>query len=242
MKSPPRLYFSLRSPFSWMGLRRLEELYPRAREQLDYRPFWEPDQQITEQLAARACGFHYTPMSRAKHRYILQDTRRLVAHFGYRMVWPVDGPAPWWDLPHLAWLKARHLGRHHEAYALMVTARWERGEDICRPEVLCKVLAAGGEELTALVEAVQTPQVRAEAVDALATAYEDDIFGIPYFAVGRHRFWGLDRVEHFIAELAAQPPTKPAKPDDRTAPLASLPQRLLDAVGAYDRDSAGGCG
>ncbi|MFH8410211.1 2-hydroxychromene-2-carboxylate isomerase [Streptomyces sp. NPDC018019] len=242
MKLPPRLYFSLRSPFSWMGLKRLEELLPQAREHLDYRPFWEPDQQLTEQLTARGCGFHYVRMSRAKHRYILQDTRRLAARLGYRMAWPVDGQAPWWDLPHLAWLKARRTGQHHEAYELMAAARWERGEDICEPEVLRAVLAVGGRELAASVEAVHDPHTRAEAVDALATAYEDDIFGIPYFAVGRHRFWGLDRVEHFVAELAGHPPNRPPAPNGHDTPLASPPHRLPNPMVSYDRDTAGGCG
>ncbi|MFH8349164.1 2-hydroxychromene-2-carboxylate isomerase [Streptomyces sp. NPDC018045] len=251
MKPPPRLYFSLRSPFSWMALRRLEKLYPQAREHIDHRPFWEPGQQITEELTARGHGFHYAQMSRAKHRYILQDTRRLATRLGYRMVWPVDGPCPWWDLPHLAWLKARHIGRHHEAYVLMAAARWERGEDICDAVTLRQALAAGGEELAVLVEAVHDPQIRAEAVDALATAYDDEVFGIPYFAVGWHRFWGLDRVEDFAAELAGQQPsaptgpdvhTGPAGPDERTVPLTAPPHQLLDRLGAYDSDTAGGCG
>ncbi|GGR89317.1 hypothetical protein GCM10010252_30260 [Streptomyces aureoverticillatus] len=242
MKQRPRLYFSLRSPFSWMGLRRLEALYPQARQHIDYRPFWEPGRQLTEQLTARGSGFHYAQMSRAKHRYILQDTKRLATRFGYRMTWPVDVEDPWWDLPHLAWIKARQFGRHHQVYELMTTARWGRGENICDAEVLRKVLAAGGQELTVLVEAVHDPQVRAEAVDALATTYDDEVFGIPYFAVGWHRFWGLDRVEDFLAKLTEQPTDKPTGRNGHTAPLSPLPRRLLDSVGAYDRDTAGGCG
>ena len=72
--------------------------------------------------------------------------------------------------------------------------------------------------------------VRAEGVDCLAAAYDDDVFGVPYLRLGRHRFWGLDRVDAFLEELAR------AEPSAVVTVPAGIP------VGAYDRDTAGGCG
>ncbi|MBU3862707.1 DsbA family protein [Streptomyces sp. 4503] len=243
MKRRPRLYFNLRSPFSWMGLKRLEERFPQAPEVIEYYPYWDPDEKTRAALEERDSGFHYTQMSKAKHLYILQDTKRLSTRYGYTMSWPVDVD-PWWELPHLAWLKARHLGRERDFYAAVSAARWERGENICDTEVLHRVAEAAGFDGDEMVAAAHDPALRAEGVDALAAAYDDDVFGIPYFKVGRHRFWGLDRVDGFLDELI--PALRKAGVDvAEPVPEAiddPLPAALLERVGAYDSDSAGGCG
>ncbi|MGV9853793.1 DsbA family protein [Streptomyces sp. NPDC003442] len=243
MKRRPRLYFNLRSPFSWMGLKRLEERFPQAPEVIEYYPYWDPDEKTRAALEERDSGFHYTQMSKAKHLYILQDTKRLSTRFGYTMSWPVDID-PWWEVPHLAWLKARHLGREREIYAAVTAARWERGENICDTEVLHRVAEAAGFDGDEMVAAVHDPALRAEGVAALAAAYDDDVFGIPYFKVGRHRFWGLDRVDSFLDELI---PALRKAGVDVAEPVAEsaddqMPAALLERVGGYDSDSAGGCG
>ena len=235
MKRPPRLYFSFRSPFSWMALRRLEERLPDAPERIEYVPYWDPDEKMAAALEERGSGFHYTQMSKAKHLYILQDTKRLAQRFGYAMTWPIDVD-PWWDLPHLAWLKAKETGVHRELYAAVSAARWERGENVCESDVLHAVLTKAGLDADALVAAGTDEEIRARGADALAAAYDDDVFGIPYFKAGRHRFWGLDRLDGFLDALAG---TLPAA--DRP-PLEGIPVAVQERVGAYDFDEAGGCG
>lgn len=200
MRRPPRLYFSFRSPFSWMALRRLEERLPQAPELIEYVPYWDPDEKMAAALDERGSGFHYTRMSKAKHLYILQDTKRLAQRYGYSMTWPIDID-PWWDLPHLAWLRARETGAHRELYAAVCTARWERGENVCEPEVLHAVCVDAGLDADALVAAGTDDAVRAAGLAALSAAYDDDVFGIPYFKLGRHRFWGLDRLDGFLDAL-----------------------------------------
>jgi 2-hydroxychromene-2-carboxylate isomerase len=234
-KRTPKLYFSLRSPFSWMAIRRLEERIPNADELIDYIPFFDPDPQTAAALAERGGEFHYTNMSKAKHLYILNDTKRLAAKFGYAMRWPVDVD-PWWELPHLGWLKAKELGVHREFYRAATAARWERGENICDREVLGPVLAGAGLPVEPLLAAPDDPRLRAAGVDALLEAHEDDIFGIPYVKWGMQKFWGLDRLADFLAvwEPTLEPPA-----DD---PMAGLPAPALAAVGAFDHDTAGGCG
>ncbi|MCG8914805.1 DsbA family protein [Actinokineospora sp. PR83] len=243
-KAAPKLYFSLRSPFSWMAVRRLLERVPDARELIDFIPFYEPDERSGALLAERGGEFHYVAMSKAKHLYILNDTKRLAAGFGYRMKWPID-VAPVWELPHLAWIVAGDLGVQDDYYRAVMAARWERGEDICDPAVLRGVLADAGLPVEPLLGAADDPAVRARGVDALMAMYNDDVFGVPYFKWGTHRFWGLDRLDAFLELL------EPALPELRARravtapaaePLAGLPEPVLAAVGALDRDTAGGCG
>jgi 2-hydroxychromene-2-carboxylate isomerase len=234
-KRPPRLYFSFRSPFSWMALRRLEERLPAAPELIEYVPYWDPDEKMAAALDERGSGFHYTQMSKAKHLYILQDTKRLAQRHGYPMTWPIDVD-PWWDLPHLAWLRAKAAGEHRELYAAVCAARWERGENVCEPEVLHAACTAAGLDADALVAAGTDDEVRSRGLDALSAAYDDDVFGIPYFKLGRHRFWGLDRLDGFLDALTGTVEV-PARD-----PLEGVPVAVREQVGVYDFDEAGGCG
>ncbi|MCT2589593.1 DsbA family protein [Streptomyces sp. N2-109] len=231
---PPRLYFSLRSPFSWMALRRLEERLPQAAELIEFVPFFRPDEKSEAALEEQGGAFHYTEMSKAKHLYILYDTKRLSAKFDYQMSWPLDTGAEWWELPHLAWLKARELGVHRAYYAAVAAARWERGEDICTPASLERICDEAGLDGAALVAAPDESRYRELGVQALMQAYEDDVFGIPYFKLGRQRFWGLDRLDDFLSALEN---TLPA-----AEPPGDVPAPVLDRVGAMDQDTAGGCG
>ncbi|MBC2875749.1 MULTISPECIES: 2-hydroxychromene-2-carboxylate isomerase [Streptomyces] len=211
MRKPPRLYFSLRSPFSWMAVRLLEEHRPDAHELIEYIPFFEPDPQTMAALTARGGEFHYVAMSKAKHLYILSDTKRLAAKFGFPMKWPIDTGDEWWELPHLAWIKAKELGIHREYYEAVMAARWGRGEDICDRERLLTICRAAGLDGATLVAAPDDPAMREKGVEALMRVYEDDVFGVPYFTSGRHRFWGLDRLADFEAALDQAPPATTSK-------------------------------
>jgi 2-hydroxychromene-2-carboxylate isomerase len=234
MRKPPRLYFAFRSPFSWMALRRLEELYPESADTVEFRPWWEPDQDLLARLRAAGGEFPYTPMSKAKHLYILYDTKRLSTRFGYRMSWPVD-LEPWWEVPHLAWLYARRQGRAREFYRAVTEARWERGENICDPGLVKELAESVGLDGGTAASAASDPDLREEGLRALVDLYDDDAFGVPYFRVGRHRFWGLDRLHGFIAEMGG------TAPDEPVADLPAAGPPTAAGVPA-DTDTAGGCG
>lgn len=227
----PTIFFSFRSPFSWMALHVLRREFPDYTTRFDMVPFFEPDPDSARELAARGGAFHYVAMSKAKHLYILNDTKRLARRMGLTLSWPVDVD-PRWDLPHLAWLRARELGCDEALYDAITQARWERGENICEEQVLLSVLDAAELPAGELVDAAADPRIRALGVDALMQLYRDDVFGVPYFRVGRDKFWGLDRVQDFITAYRDGSPTATAPP----------PESVLAAVGAFDHDTAGGCG
>lgn len=244
LKPRPVVFFSFRSPFSWMALECLRRAQPDAHEQMEFVPFWEPDARTAEGLSARGALLHYETMSKAKHLYILQDTKRLAQRLGLTMVWPVD-VQPWWEPSHLAWLAARRQGRAREFYDAIIAARWQRGEDISRPAVISAAASAIGLDGAALAGAVDAPDIHAEGVACLVRAYEDDVFGVPYFRLGRERFWGLDRLALFLESLRqraeAGSVSSRAASDERD-PLAGILPAVRERVGAYDTDSAGGCG
>jgi 2-hydroxychromene-2-carboxylate isomerase len=231
----PRLYFSFRSPYSWMTVHRLRAAVPDAWTALDWYPYWDPDEKTAAALAERGGELQYASMSRAKHFYILVDTKRLAQREGLAMTWPVDVD-PCWELPHLAWLRARELGRAEQFYDAIVAARWERGENICDPAVVRAAAETAGMNAAAAVAASDDPQVRASGVDCLYAAYQDDVFGVPYLRWRRHRFWGFDRLDAFLATWD-RAPAATAEPDRAPAAVPAP-----DLTRAYDNDTAGGCG
>ena len=197
MKRRARLYFSFRSPYSWLTVQRLREAVPDAFDRIDFVPYWDPDRRSRQALAERKADFHYVQMSKAKHLYILQDTKRTAARLGLSMAWPIDID-PWWELPNLAWLMAQELGAAEPFYDALIAARWSRGEDICTAQIVEHAAKAVKLDPSRLVGAPDDPVVRARGIDCLNSAFEDDVFGVPYLCYGRHRFWGLDRLDLFL--------------------------------------------
>ena len=232
----PRLYFSFRSPYSWMAVGQLRRSIPDLFERLDLYPYWDPDPQTEQALRDHGAELCYQQMSKAKHLYVLGDTKRMAARLGLTMAWPVD-IEPWWEVPHLGWLAARRTGQGERCYDALVAARWGQGANICDPEVFRRVVAGAGLNAAELGSASADAEIRAEGVRCLVAAYEDDVFGVPYLLLGRQRFWGLDRVRPFLEEFHAAGGPIAGEPAEV---LAGIPAGI--PVGAYDRDTAGGCG
>jgi 2-hydroxychromene-2-carboxylate isomerase len=199
MKQQPRFYFSFRSPYSWIAARMLAERSPA--QKLEYIPYWSPDTYSQQLLHARGGKTLYVDMSKEKHLYILQDIRRLTRKLGYQMAWPIDRN-PWWDLPHLAYLRACRLGKGPEFFWAVHRSRWERAEDICSNAVLRQLADETGIDADELASAPDDADIRAQGVDALYRAYNDGVFGVPFFIHRFEKFWGVDRIEDFITSLA----------------------------------------
>ncbi|MGW0845425.1 DsbA family protein [Streptomyces sp. NPDC002787] len=232
----PRFYFSLRSPYSWLAYRELLDRYPDIVEAVEWRPFFEPDA-TSERLLTEAGGsFPYTPMSRAKHLYVLQDVGRLVKQRGLAMTWPVDRK-PVWEVPHLAYLVARDAGPEYGAryIAAAYRTRWEEGRDICDRAVIAGLGAELGLDPDALAGACDDPELRRRGVRALQDICADGVFGVPFFVHGFSRYWGLDRLPGFAAHLRADAPPAHALPEP-------TPTAVGDGARATDDGHAGGCG
>jgi 2-hydroxychromene-2-carboxylate isomerase len=228
----PRIYFSLRSPFSWISLNVLNATRPEVLTTCDLLPYWDPAPETLEALETLGGSYHYTQMSRAKHLYILQDTKRITARLGMTMAWPVDR-SPRWEIPHLAWLAADDVHRP-VVYGALMEGRWQRGEDICDEDVVADLLARAGVDAS-LAHAHKDPAVLATGARALHRAYRDDVFGVPYFKCGSQRFWGLERVGWFLGCFDQWRETgRFAQPD---APVV-----IPDLEALFDTDEPGGCG
>jgi 2-hydroxychromene-2-carboxylate isomerase len=241
-KKTPVYYFSFRSPYSWIATRLLaERLTLDELARIEFVPYWEPDPPTLASLRERGGDHLYQPMSRAKHLYILQDVRRITRGLGLRHVWPVERN-PSWEQPVLAYLAAEEDGRSAPFRAALYRARWEQGCDIHAPDVLARLAAECGIDPERVRAASTSPSARERALTLLLRAYQDDVFGVPFFLLGHDKFWGVDRLEAFIAALRGQPYRFGAGWPAPSAEPPPLPPDLVRQSGVLDTDTAGGCG
>ncbi|WP_422770154.1 2-hydroxychromene-2-carboxylate isomerase [Plantactinospora sp. WMMC1484] len=236
VRRTPRFYFSLRSPYSWLAHRDLHERYPGLAAQLEWVPFWEPDELSGKLLAEAGGEFVYTPMSRAKHLYVLADVRRLGAQRGLSVTWPVDRD-PVWEIPHLGYLVARRHGAGPAYVERAYRARWQEGRDICDRATVAGIAAELGLDPAEVSGAADDPEVRRQGVAALLDIHRDGVFGVPFFVHGFERFWGVDRLAAFAASVADRLGGGPSTTEnDKRGPF------LAPAAGRTDEGHAGGCG
>ena len=201
MTSPTRLqfFFGLRSPYAWLAQRLVAaHVAPPDQDRIDWIPYWDPDSDTQEALKSSGANILYRPMSRERHLYILGDLKRTARRLGYPLRWPVDAPDMRWQPVHVACIAAENQGKGAALRSALFTARWEEGHDICDSGVLSGLLAANGVTLPS--DEHSTAALQAQAVACLRLAYDKGTFGLPYFCVGRERFWGVDRLGFALAE------------------------------------------
>lgn len=99
---------------------------------------------------------------------------------------------------------ARRAGVEDTYLAVVLAAMWENAEKMDDPEVVRRVLDAGGLDGEALIAATQDPEVKAELVANTEAAVERGVFGIPTFFVGDEMFFGKERLGQVEAEVVRQ--------------------------------------
>jgi 2-hydroxychromene-2-carboxylate isomerase len=236
-RKAPRWYFSFRSPYSWFAYLDLVERHRAVAEAIEWIPYWEPDEWTGRLLAEANQTFSYSPMSRDKHFYILQDARRISRARGLSMTWPLDR-TPHWEVAHLAYLAAHDAGCGPEFVAGVYRARWEEGRDISDRATIADVARRIGAD-PAVADALDDPGLRQRGAEALARGTRDGVFGVPFFVHGREKFWGVDRLDAYVA--AFTPTGPPATATAVADPVAPDADELV-LVPQGDGGHAGGCG
>lgn len=232
-----RWYFSLRSPYSWFAYRDLVDRYADVADQIEWIPFWEPDEWTDRLLTEAGIQLPIVEMSRAKNFYILQDTRRLARARGLTMSWPIDRE-PCWEVAHLGYLAAEDAGKGREYVAEVYRARWEEGGDISNPDTIAGIADSLGLDAGTVATAWQDDGFRQRGLATLIRSYQDGLFGVPFFITGREKYFGVDRLRPFVAACRE---TELDHPVDQAwlADLIEFPE-LIRPGG--DGGHAGGCG
>jgi 2-hydroxychromene-2-carboxylate isomerase len=225
---PPRWYVSIRSPYSWLALHDAAGTGSALLSGSEMRVFFEPGGEFARKVADVSIRSHYTPMSRAKHLYILRDVARLARQRRLVVTWPVDSN-PRWEASAVALARALQDSQEEgKQLALALSnVRWLEGGDVHDEATIARCLSQVGlnPELAVLHKTEEGAEIGRGILRQLD---RDGVFGVPFLVVGREPYWGLERLS--LAEAA-----------NGTAPLSIVLPRGGSVTTGID-DQPGGCG
>src|SRR5262249_54944890 len=136
--------------------------------------------------------------------------------------------------PNLVYFAARRAGLDRPFRRAVYQARWQEGKDIHKEATILQLAVDVGVDQEAASRALQDEETRHEAAKALMSAYDDDVFGVPFFICGFNKYWGVDRLPAFLDQL------RPGVPRENLS-LPVTDSTSFEAVNG-DEDTAGGCG
>jgi 2-hydroxychromene-2-carboxylate isomerase/cation transport regulator ChaC len=186
-KKKVRFYFAYNSPYAFLASQRLEkELAPYAPE-VEYKPVYSP----------RSGGGPDPNSPRIK--YVLEDIRRFAAAYGLQLK-----PGPFADSKKacIGFLYANAHGRGRAYHDRVYCARWLEGQDIANEETLAAIAEQAGFNRAEFLAALADPRYEAALLASNQDAQADGAFGFPFFLYEGKRFWGNDRLEWLVREMA----------------------------------------
>ena len=201
-----RYFFSLHSPWTYLGNSYFHEIAHRHGCVIDYRPL--PLRSLFDETG----GLPLPKRHPVRQRYRLMDLQRWRERRGLKLVlqprvFPFDPSLA--DRMTIALLLE---GRDPSAFIGDVMAGvWAREEDMREPAALSAAAQRAGFSGEALLEQAQNPQVLARYEATLAEAIEAGVFGAPSYVLDGEVFWGQDRLELLDSALASG--RAPFRPD-----------------------------
>jgi 2-hydroxychromene-2-carboxylate isomerase len=191
------VYYSLQSPWTYLGWARLRDLVAATNAAAHYRP-------IQSGPLFEASGT--LPLARRpkqRQAYRLMELRRWRDHLGVPLnLHPKHFPV---DESLAARIAIAHRQRGGDIAALsqaMMSAVWVEERDLADRATLLEIAREQGADGPALLEAAQDETVRSEYDANTRAAIEQGVFGVPTFVIGGELFWGQDRLD-FVARALA---------------------------------------
>ena len=200
-------YFSLHSPWTYLGNTVFHDIARRHGCAIDYRPM--PLRSVFDETG----GLPLPKRHPVRQRYRLVDLQRWRERRGLPLVlqpkhFPFDASQA--DRMAIAILAAGH---DPSAFIADVMAGvWARNEDMTRPEALLACADRAGLDGPMLLAATESPVVRLRYEDALGQAVEAGVFGAPSYVLDGEVFWGQDRLE--LLDSALTSGRSPYRPED----------------------------
>jgi 2-hydroxychromene-2-carboxylate isomerase len=188
-------YFDPVSPYAWLAARDIERAEQAAGAPARFVP-------VLFAGLLNAHGSLGPAEVPAKRRYLFRDVMREAARRGL----PFAGPPghPFNPLPALRMCSAVDDEAQRRTLALaLISACWERGENLMDEAALVRLADAAGLDGGALLAAAHTPAVKQALADSTARAVADGVFGVPTFRIegDEELFWGGDRIDALLWRL-----------------------------------------
>jgi 2-hydroxychromene-2-carboxylate isomerase len=96
---------------------------------------------------------------------------------------------------------AQQLGCFERYVDTLFAAMWERGLKMDDPATIAGVLTAAGLDADGLMQAAQSPEVKAALMANTQSAHDRGAFGAPTFFVGDELYFGKDRLREVEEEI-----------------------------------------
>jgi 2-hydroxychromene-2-carboxylate isomerase len=190
MNDRVEMYFSFRSPYSWLGFFRFDRAMRGLAVGVDFTPVFPDPKGPEPQVTADQRRLHY----------LIADVGRITDAYGLSVKWPgkIDTD---WVRPHSAAICAGDLGRGREFIGAAFRARFQQGLDLGADETLAHVAKEAGLDPDALLPACEAPEYGEKLRAGFARAEQDRVFGVPFCVFRGQKFWGNDRLEWLIREI-----------------------------------------
>jgi len=185
-------FFDPISPYAWLAARSLERLED-AGVQVRFVP-------VLFAGLLKAHGNLGPAEVPAKRLYLFRDVMREAARRGLSFTGPPGHPFNPLAALRMCTALGDDLERRRLALALM-TACWERGEDVSDAAMLARLADEAGFDGHGLLARAATPEVKLALVAATDAAIADGVFGVPTFRLDGELFWGGDRIEALLWRL-----------------------------------------
>ncbi len=179
-----RVYHAFRSPYSRLGLHKIE----RAGLDVDLIPFTGPPEGVP---------FNDPMANKPKLAYYGLDASRMTMRMGL----PITMPNPFEVSPSAAnkgAVAAERDGRGLAFAIAVADARWGEGKNISDMDVLTACADQCGWSAEALCAAQDDPGVIEILKKQREQIAEDGVFGVPFAVMGVSKYWGHDRFDLLI--------------------------------------------
>lgn len=182
-------YFDFSSPYGYLAATRVDAVAARHETAAEWRPFL---------LGAVFKLTNTVPLTSQlmKGDYMLRDVPRSARRYGVPFVLPQQFPFG----TVTACRAFYHVAQSDPAGAVRLAkalfhAAFGEGRDICPVEAVAAVAADSGFDRDAIIEGIQTPDVKALLKREVDEAIHREVFGSPFFFADGEPFWGNDRLD-----------------------------------------------
>jgi 2-hydroxychromene-2-carboxylate isomerase len=192
-------WFSVASPWTWLGSARFAELVQRSGVEVEVLPI------DLDAVFAASGGRPFTERPEARRSYRQLELARWSRHLGVPVTlepryYPVDRtPAS------CLLIAARQRGLETQALLrlshALLRAIWVEDRNIADAATLAEIASAQGRDGAALVKHAQHPARVAQLNADTQRAIVAGVFGAPTFIVEGERFWGQDRLDFLAVRL-----------------------------------------
>ncbi|MGO4573771.1 2-hydroxychromene-2-carboxylate isomerase [Microvirga sp. 2TAF3] len=183
-------YFSLMSPWAYIGHAPFMEIARRHGIEVNYKPVF------LGRVFAETGGLPLAQRHPARQRYRLVELQRWREKRGLSFnikpqYWPFEV-----NLADRFVIAAAVSGKDPDTLLRRAfSALWEREQDLGNPAVLAEIAEAAGFDSSSLMDLANSSTTEAIYALNLENAVAGDIFGSPAYVLGGEVFWGQDRLE-----------------------------------------------